>query len=91
VPKAFEIAEGFSKMAKLAWPAFRSGGRCAAGFSKDNCSLQTFLVGLKTGKFDPWPSFKSSPWQGCGAGAGAGAGAGRSRNFWPEPELEPVY
>jgi hypothetical protein len=29
--------------------------------------------------------------QGCGAGAGAGAGAGRSRNFWPEPELEPVY
>jgi hypothetical protein len=25
--------------------------------------------------------------QGCGAGAEAG----RSRNFWPEPELEPEY
>ncbi len=24
-------------------------------------------------------------------GAGAGIGAARSRNFWPEPELEPVY
>jgi hypothetical protein len=24
-------------------------------------------------------------------GAGAGAGAARNRNFWPEPELEPLY
>ncbi len=29
-------------------------------------------------------------WNQC-CGDGARAGAARSRNFWPEPELEPVY
>jgi hypothetical protein len=31
------------------WPAFKSGGRCAAHFSKENCSSATYLPNFKIG------------------------------------------
>jgi hypothetical protein len=33
--------------------AFKSGGRCAAFVSKENCSLETYLAGLKISKIIP--------------------------------------
>jgi hypothetical protein len=35
------------------WTAFKSDGRCAASFSKENCLLETYFAGLKTSKFGP--------------------------------------
>jgi hypothetical protein len=50
VPTAFKFAESFSKPATLALASIQSGCNCAAHFSKDNCSSETYLAGLKTGK-----------------------------------------
>jgi hypothetical protein len=35
------------------WPAFRSGGRCVARFSKENCSSATYLPDFKTNEIAP--------------------------------------
>jgi hypothetical protein len=34
-------------------PAFKSGGRCVARFSKENCSSATYLPEFKTGEIAP--------------------------------------
>jgi hypothetical protein len=34
-------------------PAFKSGGRCVARFSKENCSPATYLPDFKTGDVAP--------------------------------------
>jgi hypothetical protein len=34
-------------------PAFKSGGRCVARFSKENCSSATYLPDFKTGEVAP--------------------------------------
>jgi hypothetical protein len=52
-PKAFEFVKVFQNRKKWPWPAFESGRHCAAGFSKENCSSETYLAGLKIGKTGP--------------------------------------
>jgi hypothetical protein len=58
-PEAFEFAETFSKPARLPRQAFKSGVHLAARFSKESCSLATYLLDLKTGEM-PLAVFKSS-------------------------------
>jgi hypothetical protein len=48
------FAESFSKSARLALAGLKkSGGLCAADFSKDNCSLETYLEDFNIGKIGP--------------------------------------
>jgi hypothetical protein len=44
----------FKPSDNLPWSAFKSGGRCAAGFSKENCASETYLASLKTVKSSLW-------------------------------------
>jgi hypothetical protein len=39
---------GFQNCRDCHWPAFKSGGRCVACFSIENCSLATYLPDFKT-------------------------------------------
>jgi hypothetical protein len=48
--KEFQFYESFSNWP---WPAFKSGGHCAASFSIENCSSETDLAGLKIGQIGP--------------------------------------
>jgi hypothetical protein len=44
------LPKGFSKSVILPLAGFESGGRYAAHFSKENCSLATYLPDFKTGE-----------------------------------------
>jgi hypothetical protein len=46
-PKAVEFAEIFQKLARSALTVFQIGKRFATGFSKENCSSETYFVDLK--------------------------------------------
>jgi hypothetical protein len=59
MPKAFKFTESFSKLKKLSWSPFKSSRRCAAGFSKENCTSETNFVGLKNSEFSPGQYFNS--------------------------------
>jgi hypothetical protein len=48
-----DLLEAFQNWRNCHWPAFKSGGRCGACFSNDNCSSATYLPDLKNGEIDP--------------------------------------
>jgi hypothetical protein len=50
VLKAFEFDDRFFKPARLALSVLQKWLTFAAGFSKENCSLETCLVVVKTSK-----------------------------------------
>jgi hypothetical protein len=59
MPKAFKFTESFSKLEKMVLVAFQSSRRRAAGFSKENCTSETYFVGLKNSEFSPGQYFNS--------------------------------
>jgi hypothetical protein len=42
------LLKAFKNWQDWPWPALKSGGLSAASFSKENCSLETYLVDFKT-------------------------------------------
>jgi hypothetical protein len=47
------LLKAFQNRQNWHWPAFKRGGRCAACFLKENCSLETHLPDFKTGEIAP--------------------------------------
>jgi hypothetical protein len=47
------LLKAFQNRRDCHWPAFKSGGRCFARFSKVNCSSATYLPNFKTGEVAP--------------------------------------
>jgi hypothetical protein len=60
VPKAFEFAGSFSKLANFNLVSIQKWKALCCPLFKKNRSSESYLVGLKTGEFESWPALKSS-------------------------------
>jgi hypothetical protein len=52
------LLQAFQNQQDCLWPTFKSGGRYAAPFSKENCSSATYLLDFKTGEIASFAGFQ---------------------------------